>query len=205
MNHDQSQSKVFLEIVEKIKKLIDENKWGPGDKIPSERELSETLNAGRSSVREALRSLELLGIIETRRGEGTYITDFRNHRLVEMIGSFVLQSDQAKKDVKHTIQLLEIASLLSIIDQKKKLPFSEWEKFEIIDIQDFFESIISKTDNYLLLKIWRILIKFENSIKIPKYKVEKKYFLELLQAVNHGDEKTAISLYKKIMKKMSNT
>ena len=44
--------------------------------LPSERELSSRLNVGRSSVREALRALELVGLIETRRGEGTFIRNF---------------------------------------------------------------------------------------------------------------------------------
>ncbi|WP_431810888.1 FadR/GntR family transcriptional regulator [Lysinibacillus capsici] len=43
-----------------------------GEKSPSERVLSERLGVGRSSVREALRSLELLGLIETRHGEGRF-------------------------------------------------------------------------------------------------------------------------------------
>ena len=46
-----------------------------GDRLPSERELSSRLNVGRSSVREALRALELVGLIETRGGEGTFIVN----------------------------------------------------------------------------------------------------------------------------------
>ncbi|MBR8646160.1 FadR family transcriptional regulator [[Brevibacterium] frigoritolerans] len=56
--------------------MIEADSLLPGDKIPSERELSDRFNVGRSSVREALRALELLGLIETRRGEGTFIRGF---------------------------------------------------------------------------------------------------------------------------------
>ncbi|MDQ7864958.1 GntR family transcriptional regulator [Peribacillus frigoritolerans] len=68
--------------------MIEADSLLPGDKIPSERELSDRFNVGRSSVREALRALELLGLIETRRGEGTFIRDFQEHKLVELLGTF---------------------------------------------------------------------------------------------------------------------
>lgn len=46
-----------------------------GDKIPSERELSEQLNIGRSTLREAIKVLVMLGLLEIRKGQGTYISD----------------------------------------------------------------------------------------------------------------------------------
>ncbi|MGP3960192.1 FadR/GntR family transcriptional regulator [Nonomuraea sp. 3N208] len=45
----------------------------PGTRLPSERQLSETLGVGRSTVREALKALDVLGIIEVRQGDGTYL------------------------------------------------------------------------------------------------------------------------------------
>ncbi|MFW5830059.1 MAG: FadR/GntR family transcriptional regulator [Planctomycetota bacterium] len=45
-----------------------------GDKLPSEKELCELFQVGRSSFREALRALELMGCVETRNGEGTFVT-----------------------------------------------------------------------------------------------------------------------------------
>ena len=55
--------KRFIHIVQELKNIIDQNQIQPGDKLPSERVLTEQLQVGRSSVREALRSLELLGLI----------------------------------------------------------------------------------------------------------------------------------------------
>ena len=70
-----SNTKVYLEIVKNP--FHYGRGWiGSGDRLPSERELSSRLNVGRSSVREALRALELVGLIETRRGEGTFIRNF---------------------------------------------------------------------------------------------------------------------------------
>jgi GntR family transcriptional regulator, transcriptional repressor for pyruvate dehydrogenase complex len=47
--------------------------WGEGEKIPAERELAQKLGVGRASLREALKALEIMGMIETRLGDGTYV------------------------------------------------------------------------------------------------------------------------------------
>lgn len=47
--------------------------WAEGEKIPAERELSQKLGVGRASLREALKALEIMGMIETRLGDGTYV------------------------------------------------------------------------------------------------------------------------------------
>jgi len=47
--------------------------WSEGERIPAERELCQQLGVGRASLREALKALEIMGMIETRLGEGTYV------------------------------------------------------------------------------------------------------------------------------------
>jgi GntR family transcriptional repressor for pyruvate dehydrogenase complex len=47
--------------------------WGEGEKIPAERDLCQQLGVGRASLREALKALEIMGMIETRLGDGTYV------------------------------------------------------------------------------------------------------------------------------------
>src|SRR5579863_1343129 len=49
--------------------------WSPGEKIPAERELCIQLGVGRASLREALKALEIMGLIETRLGDGTYVCE----------------------------------------------------------------------------------------------------------------------------------
>ena len=60
-------------IINRFKSLIDSGELSPGDKLPTERELSEMLTVSRPSLREALRSLSLLGILENTPGRGTFL------------------------------------------------------------------------------------------------------------------------------------
>jgi GntR family transcriptional repressor for pyruvate dehydrogenase complex len=59
--------------IEQIKELIVNDNLGPGSKLPSERDLVEALGVGRSSIREALRILEIMGLVEVRPGKGVYV------------------------------------------------------------------------------------------------------------------------------------
>lgn len=61
------------EVVEQIRAEISSGNWAVGDRIPSEYELIEGLGVSRPSVREAVRSLVQLGLLETRQGDGTYV------------------------------------------------------------------------------------------------------------------------------------
>jgi GntR family transcriptional repressor for pyruvate dehydrogenase complex len=60
-------------IIEQIRDLITSGRLRPGDRLPAERDLAKILDVGRSTVREAIRALESLGILETRAGEGTFL------------------------------------------------------------------------------------------------------------------------------------
>lgn len=67
-------NKVYEDVARQIERLI-LKKLKPGDKLPSERELSEMLGVSRSSIRDAIRSLELIGMVEPRQGAGTIVKE----------------------------------------------------------------------------------------------------------------------------------
>lgn len=66
---------VVESIVEQIVRQIQAGKIKPGDRLPSERELIKILRVSRSSVREALQGLAMMGLIESRAGQGTFVSD----------------------------------------------------------------------------------------------------------------------------------
>lgn len=73
------------EVSEGIKRYILDNGLRPGDLLPTENELCEALDASRSSVREAVKTLDVLDIVEVRRGHGTYVGRLGLSALVESL------------------------------------------------------------------------------------------------------------------------
>jgi GntR family transcriptional regulator, transcriptional repressor for pyruvate dehydrogenase complex len=67
-------NKVYAEVARQIEGLI-LKKLHPGDKLPPERELAEMFGVSRSSIRDAIRSLELMGLVEPRQGAGTVVRE----------------------------------------------------------------------------------------------------------------------------------
>jgi GntR family transcriptional regulator, transcriptional repressor for pyruvate dehydrogenase complex len=66
--------RLYLQIADKLRSLIDQQGFAPNARLPSERELAQTLGVSRPSVREALVALELEGRVEIRMGSGVYIS-----------------------------------------------------------------------------------------------------------------------------------
>jgi len=62
-------------VLEQIQRLIAEGKLRPGDHLPSEMELAERFGVGRSSIREAMRVLQLVGVIEVIQGKGSFVRE----------------------------------------------------------------------------------------------------------------------------------
>jgi GntR family transcriptional regulator, transcriptional repressor for pyruvate dehydrogenase complex len=80
----------YEQVAEQIRRLIGSGALKPGDLLPPERELAEKLGVGRSSVRDAVRTLEVMGILEPRQGHGTVVRDLSADALVVPLAS-VLQ------------------------------------------------------------------------------------------------------------------
>lgn len=77
------------EAIEKIKAMIVSGELAPGDRLPPEKELAERLGLSRNSMREAVKALEVIRVLDVRRGDGTYVTSLEPHLLLEAI-SFVV-------------------------------------------------------------------------------------------------------------------
>jgi GntR family transcriptional regulator, transcriptional repressor for pyruvate dehydrogenase complex len=62
------------EVVDGVRRMIVAGELGPGDRLPVEKDLAEQLGVSRGSLREGVRALSVLGVLETRQGDGTYVT-----------------------------------------------------------------------------------------------------------------------------------
>ena len=100
-------AKVYEEIVAKIKEMVEKGRFKSGDQLPVERELAEVFRVSRSSVREALRSLESQGFIESRQGDGTYIARQPVESLVRPLASVILTEKDDQMELFEMRRMIE--------------------------------------------------------------------------------------------------
>ncbi len=100
--------KIYEVIADKMKAQIIEGRLQPGEKLPSARELSESFQVGRSTVREALSALKAMGLVEIRHGEGTYVRSVDPASLeMPRLDSFLLSRETV-------LELLEARKALEV-------------------------------------------------------------------------------------------
>ncbi|WP_275005893.1 FadR/GntR family transcriptional regulator [Promicromonospora iranensis] len=90
-----------------LRTLIADGSLQPGDRLPSEGVLSERIGVSRGSIREAIRTLSALGVVETRRGAGTFVGELR---AADMIRTLAL-----------TVGLLPLESILELFELRRVL------------------------------------------------------------------------------------
>lgn len=154
------------EIVSQIIDLISRDVLKPGERLPSERELCKQFGVGRSSVREALRGLSVMGILDGRVGDGTFVSN-NNEKYLENTLQWSLLLDRKKiQDLIETRLVLESqtaflaaqrASSENINEiermlQGMKASIQKPEKYLEFDVQ-FHLTIAQATQNSILYNL----------------------------------------------------
>lgn len=94
--------------ISRLKQRIGSGEFAPGHRLPPESVLAGELELSRPSLREAVRALAMAGVLEVRRGDGTFVTDLRPERLMSAIGSFLdLAQDTALDEMLECRKVLE--------------------------------------------------------------------------------------------------
>src|SRR6266545_604505 len=101
--------RIYEEIVRQVKALIADGRLTSGDRLPPERELAERFRVSRTSVREALRSLQSRGLIEIRAGEGAFVRDVSVEALIEPLALVILPYREAVGEPFEARRVLEPA------------------------------------------------------------------------------------------------
>ncbi|MBY0755376.1 FadR family transcriptional regulator [Clostridium sardiniense] len=162
-------TKVYEEVVERIKKMIEEGELKIGDKLPTERAMAEELNVSRASIREAIRSLEVIGLIESIQGAGNYIkNDFSEILLEPLSMMFMLQQGSAI-DIYELREVLELSTIMLSAERISKEELKKLkeliEKFKESDIEsnnviidkEFHYTIVKSANNPLITNLLNVL------------------------------------------------
>jgi len=100
-------------VTDRIISQIQEGRYRAGDRLPTERELAEQLGVGRTSVREGLRFLEKLGVLEIRQGMGTVVRSLSLGEVFEHlvpVQTIIELPDRDVRDIMHVRRVLEAES-----------------------------------------------------------------------------------------------
>jgi GntR family transcriptional regulator, transcriptional repressor for pyruvate dehydrogenase complex len=95
-------------VLQGIKQMITTGALGPGSRLPIEKDLAVSLGVSRGSLREGVRALCIMGVLETRQGDGTYVTSLDSSLLLAPMGFMVdLQAPEHRHDLHTVRRILE--------------------------------------------------------------------------------------------------
>lgn len=181
----ENQEKLFIHAFREVRTYILKNKLGEGDILPSEAQLCQEIGVSRNVLREAIKSMELMGLVKACPGRGTEVRSFN----LDFIFQHVLFFNMAE-DASHVRQLFEIRKTLELgnmrmafdritpeqvkhlreLVEKMKISWAEKGYFTEED-QEFHQTLFSSVDNpilnSLLDAVWTIDNNFQLEEKMP--------------------------------------
>lgn len=187
--------RLFEQAVEQIKHLILNGQLRPGDKLPSELELSQLLNVSRSSVREALRSLESNGLIQVRSGAGAFVTD--DAVVISTINDS-LQRLLLRKDL--VLQLLQVRGAVECMVVALAAPVITQQKlYELYDLVQQTESVVLNRPEGYLAQLAELDTQFHASLCEAGGNEIAAEILQTLERIYQEDNKAIFYFEKGIM------
>jgi GntR family transcriptional repressor for pyruvate dehydrogenase complex len=163
-------NKVYEEVAQQIERLI-LKKLQPGDKLPSERELAEMLKVSRSSIRDAIRGLELRGLVEPRQGAGTIVRGAAAEPLANPFASALKRRKEMVSELLDFRKMLEPplaaraathASADEILEMEEILQRQEAKQSQgepaVAEDAEFHYSVALASGNGVVLKVLDIIM-----------------------------------------------
>jgi GntR family transcriptional repressor for pyruvate dehydrogenase complex len=99
--------RAYEDIVRQVIALIEEGKLKRGDQLPSERDLTEIFKVSRTTVREAIRTLESMKLLQCRQGTGTYVLASSEEDLIQPLAAALFNAKDDIRDIFYTRKIIE--------------------------------------------------------------------------------------------------
>lgn len=196
-------------VIEKLQKEIATGKFKKGTKIPAEPELMERYNVGRSTIREAIKTLAQQGMLKVQQGSGTIVTGNKN--VAEPLDQKLNKA--AIKEVNEVGSLLAKETVrLAVVNRKEKdlktLAQSVAERAKAIDAADYdaakdadiriHATIAKASGNTVMADLYEVFIQsIRNRNKgrdVAVFQFTQKLHEQLLTAIQSQNEKKAVSI-----------
>ena len=102
-------TRVFEGVARQIQRLIADGALAPGDRLPPERELAERFRVSRGSVRDAIRTLEIVGLVAARQGEGTVVAEVSHETMAAPLASVLVRKRELIAELIDVRRIIEPA------------------------------------------------------------------------------------------------
>ena len=214
-----SMKRIYQTVIEQFVGLIKEGKLSVGDKLPPERTLAEMFNVSRASIREAFSAMEIIGLIEVRPGDGSFITDLNIAPFINTFAPLVVRNESMENELLEFRKMLELEAARLAAGRGKCEEIKPLKDVialmkAAVDQQDanmgieadvrFHKCLFMITDNYILKKsadcisyILESSIVF-NRVRILKdtanFMVLYQQHKQIYDAIERGDTKAAADI-----------
>lgn len=141
------QSSIHEKVIHELKELILEGKLKAGDKLPSERALADMLGVSRSSLREALKIMEAIGLLEIKRGQGVFVVDHNLDQHMENFLNNLFVSDAKISELFEIRKVLETEATTWAALRATKVQIKKLEKL----VEDSITSLQKGGNNKVAL------------------------------------------------------
>ncbi|WP_261807982.1 FadR/GntR family transcriptional regulator [Paenibacillus sp. N3.4] len=128
------------EVYDQMKTNIVSGSWKPGDKIPSENQLCQMFNVSRVSVRSAIQKLRAIGIIQTRQGQGSFVSQSINDNMVD---NFIPKMNLSEKEILDMSEFRETIEFKCI-----ELAVLRADDEDMLQIENALNKMIANKDDY---------------------------------------------------------
>jgi GntR family transcriptional repressor for pyruvate dehydrogenase complex len=178
-------TRVYEGVAQQIQRLIVDGVLKPGDMLPPERELAERFRVGRSSVRDAIRKLEFIGLVVPLQGEGTVVANVSPEALVAPIASILLRKRELIAELLDVRKMIEpalagraalhasaeeIARLAAILDRQREKMLRGEPTVE--EDTEFHYTIALAARNSVVLKVLDVLMDLLRETRARSLQVE---------------------------------
>lgn len=120
---------LHVTVQDSLKRYIADNALRGGDPLPAEGDLARTLGVGRNSVREAIKALESLGMLETRRGIGVFVRDFS---LDALIDNLPYGLGRSLRDIEEIIEIRRTLETAMVEQAIARMPATDLDELRAI-------------------------------------------------------------------------
>ena len=181
----EKQQKAYKGVIDYFKQKIIDGELRPGEKLPPERDIAEQLSVSRNSVREAIRIMDMTGVISSQQGSGNYITCEFQKSLAETMTMMFAMDQIDYRQISQIRQALECLAFTLAIENAaldKKLHYTLAQASGNILVQDFLEACSGVIDSFIHDMRAEILRTEERK------KMLNEYHKKLIEALKEKDE-----------------